>query len=183
MVDAISRKWSEAKGLGESNDGADWSVCPDWEASQGITNDIMQLRGATDTNVHAQLHEQFADDPWLNEVVEVLTNQDMPDIRTRRRARHRATNFMIEGDRLWQVQMKATDRVAKVECAPRTERARLAAEAHEENGHFGWDHMRLKLREKWFWPRMDRDSKTAVTECPHCRNFSPKYINLLLQPI
>src|SRR6266481_4822814 len=30
---------------------------------------------------------------------------------------------------------------------------------------------------------MDRDSKTAVIECPRCRNFCPKYINSLLQPI
>jgi len=141
VADAISRKWSKAKGLGEGNNGADWSVHPDWEASQGMTNDIMQLRGATDTNEHAQLCEWFVDNPWLNEVVEALTIQDMPDIRTRHRVRHRATKFMIKGDRLWWVWMKATDRVVKVECAPRTERARLAAEAHEENRHFRWDHM------------------------------------------
>jgi len=118
-----------------------------------------------------------------SEVIEALTNQDMPNICTRRRVRHREMNFMIEDSKLWHVQMKATDRVTKVECAPTTERARLAAETHEGNRHFGWDHTSLKLHEKWFWPRMDRDSKMAVTECSCCKNFSPKYINSLLQPI
>ena len=54
---------------------------------------------------------------------------------------------------------------------------------HEENGHFGWDHTRLKLQDKWFWPGMDRDSKTAITECSRCRNFGPRHINSLLWPI
>ena len=84
VADAISRKWSEAKGPSNGGDGADWSVQPGWETRQGVTNDIMQIRGTKSTNEHAQLHEQFADDPWLSEVVELLTNQDMPDIHTRR---------------------------------------------------------------------------------------------------
>ena len=61
----------------------DWSVQPGWETRQGVTNDIMQIRGTKSMDKHVQLHEQFTDDPWLSEVVESLTNQDMPDIRTR----------------------------------------------------------------------------------------------------
>ena len=59
---------------------------------------------------------------------------------------------------------KATDRATRVECVPKTKRVELAAKTHEENGHFGWDHTRLKLWDKWFWPGMDRDSKAAITE-------------------
>ena len=95
VADAISRKWSEARGPSRENDGADWSVRPDWEATSSITNDIMQVTEMVDTDKHTELREWFADDQWLSEVVEALTNGDMPDIRTRRRARHRALNFAI----------------------------------------------------------------------------------------
>ena len=132
---------------------------------------------------HAQLREQFADDPWLSEVVESLTNQDMPNICTRRQARHWAMNFTINDGKLWYTRTKATDRATRVECVPKTKRVELAAKTHEENGHFGWDHTRLKLRDKWFWQGMDRDSKMAITECSCCRNFGPRHINSLLRQI
>ena len=57
---------------------------PGWETHQGVTNDIMQIRETKSMDEHVQLCEQFADSPWLSEVVESLTKQDMPDIRTRR---------------------------------------------------------------------------------------------------
>ena len=70
-----------------------------------------------------------------------------------------------------------------MECIPKTKRVELAVKTHEENGHFRWDHTRLKLRDKWFWPGMDRNSKAAITECSHCRKFGPRHINSLLQLI
>ena len=90
---------------------------------------------------------------------------------------------MIQDGKLWCIRTKAKDHVAKVECVPRAEGFRLAAKTHEQNGHFRWDHTRLKLHDKWFWPGMDRDSKAAVAECSRCKNFGPQYINSLLRPI
>src|SRR6266481_1518051 len=107
----------------------------------------------------------------------------MPNIRTRHRAQHRAMNFIIDEGKLWRIRTKAKERVAKVKCVPRKEGAKLAAKTHVDNGHFGWDHTRLKLHDKWFWPGMDRDSKEAIAECPQCKNFGPWFINSLLQPI
>ncbi len=183
VADAISRKWAEAKGPSKDGDGADWSVRPDWEASSGISNDIMQVMTAGHADESASLHEQFADDPWLSDVVNALTNRDMPDIQTRCRARHRALNFAIENGKLWHIWTKAKDRVACVECVSWTKGFNLAMKTHEENGHFGWDHMRLKLHNKWFWPGMDWDSKEAITECTQCKKFGLQFINSLLQLI
>ena len=110
IADAISRKWSKAKGPSNSSDGADWSVQPGWETRQGIMKDIMQIRGTKSTDKHVQLSEQFADDPWLSKVVELLTNQDMPDLCTRRRARHWEMNFTIDNGKLWYTCTMVTDR-------------------------------------------------------------------------
>src|SRR6266481_5883135 len=183
VADAISRKWAEAKGPSKDSDGADWSVRPDWEASSSISNNIMQVTTAGHADESASLHEQFADDPWLSDVVNALTNRDMPDIRTCHRARHRALNFAIENGKLWCIRMKAKDWVASVECVSQMKGFNLAMKMHEENGHFGWDHMQLKLHNKWFWPGMDRDSKEAIAECTRCKNFGPQFINSLLQLI
>ena len=146
----------------------------------GITNDIMQIKEAMDMGQQVRLQEQFADDPWLREVVEALTNGDMLDIRAQRRARHRALNFTIEDGKLWRIQTKAKDRVTRVECISWTEGFKRATEVHKQNGNFGWDHTRLRLNDKWFWPGMDRDSKNAVTECSRCKNFGLQLINSLL---
>jgi transposase InsO family protein len=183
VADAISRKWTETHGKNSNDDSANWSVLPDWESKQGITNDIMHINHTRHTDEHEPLRKQFADDPWLSEVIDALTNTYHDDIQTRRRARHRALNFMIEGGILWRIKTKAKDRTAKVQCIPKAEGYRLARETHETNGHFGWDHTRLKLHDKWFWPGMDRDTREAITGCSRCKNFGPKVTNALLQPI
>src|SRR6266481_3897926 len=183
VADAISRKWSETRGPGHNDDRVSWSVRPDWEAMSGMVNDMMQIAETTETAEHTRLCQEFADDPWLTEVVEALTNGNMPDIRTRHRARHCALNFAIQDGKLWRMRTKAKDRVAKVECVPRTKGFRLAMRVHEQNGHFGWDHTRLKLHDRWFWAGMDRDSKEAITKCSRCKNFGLQFINSLLRPI
>src|SRR6266481_4704688 len=104
---------------------------------------MMQVVEATNMGEHAELRQEFADDPWLTEVVEALTNADMPDIRTRCRARHCALNFAIQDGKLWHIRTKAKDRVAKVECVSKEKGLKHAMEVHERNGHFGWDHTQL----------------------------------------
>ena len=81
VADAISHKWSEARGPSHNDDGASWPVQPDWEVASGIVNNIMQVTVTTDTDEHTRLCQEFSDDPWLKEVMEALTNGDMLDIR------------------------------------------------------------------------------------------------------
>src|SRR6266481_1308022 len=83
VADAISWKWSEVRGPITGKDGADWTVRPDWEAHKGIVNNIMHIGEA---EVHAEIQEHFKDDPWLSEVVEVLTDGELGDIHSRHRA-------------------------------------------------------------------------------------------------
>src|SRR6266481_1777346 len=99
IADVISQKWLEARGPSTGKDGADWMVQPDWEAHKGIVNNIMHIGEA---EAHAEIWECFKDDPWLSEVVEALTDSELGDICSRRRARHRALNFAIEDGKLWQ---------------------------------------------------------------------------------
>src|SRR6266481_4820947 len=148
VADAISHKWAEAREARHDKDGSEWSVCPDWEANSSVTNDVMQMTAMSTNEEHTRLREQFTDDLWLQEVVEALTNADMPDIRAHQRARHRALNFTIQDGKLWRIRTKAKDRVARVECVPRAKGFKLVMQTHEQNGHFGWDHTRLKLHDK-----------------------------------
>ncbi|KIJ22813.1 hypothetical protein M422DRAFT_78959, partial [Sphaerobolus stellatus SS14] len=131
-------------------DGSDWSVLPDWEARKGIVNDIMTVMSAEVPN---ELQERFADDTWFKEVIEHLAGSDKDkDPRIRRRAKHRAANFMIDEGKLWLIKLKGTDRVTRVECIPTREGFQTALKTHEDNGHFGWEHTKLKLNERFFWP-------------------------------
>ena len=111
VVDAISRKWAEARGPSTGNNGADWLVQLDWEAGKGIINNIMHVEEGTDgdAEIHAAMQEQFKDDPWLREVVEALTDGKLGNICSRCRARHCALNFTIEDGKLWQIWTKAKD--------------------------------------------------------------------------
>src|SRR6266481_1589400 len=136
-----------------------------------------------EVEVHAEMCERFKEDPWLSEVVEALTDGNLGDIRTRRRAKHCTLNFMIEDSKLWCVRTKGKDRTARVECIPRAEGRQLASQTHAENGHFGWDQTKLRLHNNWFWPGMDRDTREAITGCAQCKNFGLRHTNALLQPI
>src|SRR5215472_9317747 len=78
---------------------------------------------------------------------------------------------------------KGGNRNTKAECIPSADGFETALKVHEQNGHFGLDHTKLKLRDRYFWPGLDKDSRKAVTQCPKCKNFGPHHINSLLQPI
>ena len=82
VADVISRKWAEARGPSTGKDSADWSVQPDWEAKNGIINDIMHVEEEIDREVETQavMRVRFSDDPWLREVVDALTDGELGDI-------------------------------------------------------------------------------------------------------
>ena len=84
VADAISRKWAEVRGPSTGKDRADWSVQPDWEAKNGIVNDIMHMEEEINREAETQagMRERFRDDPWLMEVVDALTDGELGDIRS-----------------------------------------------------------------------------------------------------
>ena len=73
--------------------------------------------------------------------------------------------------------------MARTECKPTSSGFDIALKAHQANGHFSADSLKLHLRDKYFWPGLDTDYRQACIECPQCKGFGPAKLNALLQPI
>ena len=101
----------------------------------------------------------------------------------RRRAMHRAEGFMVDNSKLWRVSMRPQDRVARTECKPTLSGFDIALKAHQVNGHFSADSLKLHLCDKYFWPGLDTDCRQECIKCPQCKGFGPAKLNALLQPI
>ena len=59
----------------------------------------------------------------------------------------------------------------------------IARKHHEDHGHFGHEHGKLSLRDSFFWPGMDTDTRRVIIECPQCKSFGSPHLNALLQPV
>ena len=187
VADGLSRMWNNRKR--QPNDGSNWSVLPDWEAIKGIQNDILSVDETPilTSNVQAQysLADRFKGDVFFEPIVHHLLGGNAgSNISERRRAMHCAKGFTIEKGKLWRLSTKASDRVCRTECIPRSEAFDLALSTHRTIGHFkSIDILKLHIHEHYFWPGMDNDCKQAVLECPECKHHGPSYHNHLLQPI
>ena len=122
----------------EEGDGSQWTVSEDWETSAGLTHDIFYITNPTAPET-LQLQECFKSEPIFLEVIEALLDLDHgKSIRLRKRARHRATEYLIEDNKLWRVAGGHHNHArAKVECITREEATTLAEKEHAEKGHWG----------------------------------------------
>ena len=180
VANAISRKWRNRPHV--PGDGSSWTVQPDWDQRQGVKNDVMQVT-AESTHQHEVL-TRYADDVFFRPITQHLLGLNSGDSpQDRRRAAHRATGFMIENGKLWRISTRATDRTPKTECIPSSEAFDLARRHHEDRGHFGHEHGKLSLRDSFFWPGMDTDTRRVIIECPQCKSFGTPHLNALLQPV
>ena len=180
VADGLSRMWDSRERTSE--DGSDWSVLPNWEATKGIVNDILSI-SYVPPNIHP-LESRFASDIFFEPIVKHLLGHDAGSTpAARRKATHQALNFTILDDTLWKISSKANDRVAKTECIPAALGFSHALEAHMSNGCFGPEHIQLHLRDRYFWPGMLTDCRKALLECPKCKSFGPATRNSALQPI
>ncbi|KIJ29606.1 hypothetical protein M422DRAFT_80122, partial [Sphaerobolus stellatus SS14] len=133
-------------------DGSDWSVTQDWEDREGLKNDVF---GIGEDKEMTALRDRFMEDPWFLEVVDyLLGNTKELSVRERRRLHHKAAGFWLEDGKLWRGTTKAMNRSSKAECISCTDGLQKAREAHENNGHFAWDHTRLHLQDEYFWPTL-----------------------------
>jgi transposase InsO family protein len=181
VADGLSRMWRNRQRT--MLDGSSWSVLPDWEASKGMKNDIMLVTDSPGAPKH-HLEELFQGDIFFSPIVRHLLGKSTGDsVSECKRAMHRSEGFAIKNDKLWRISTKTSDRVARTECRPSTSGFQLALETHERNGHFSADLVKLKLRDRFFWPGLDVDCRQACLECPHCKNFGPTTMTALLQPI
>jgi hypothetical protein len=138
-ADALSRQRSGCSRT--DGDGSAWSVSEDWEAAQGLVNDLffVQTTNATSETLGAELCSCFKEEPIFPEVIEALygLNSDRTEQECRR-AQHQALDYIIEDGHLWCIaDGKSACVQAKVECITQQEAVALAKEVHANNGHWG----------------------------------------------
>ncbi|KIJ95554.1 hypothetical protein K443DRAFT_54409, partial [Laccaria amethystina LaAM-08-1] len=119
------------------------------------------------------LRERFQDVPIFLEVIEALLELDQgTSLRKRKRARHRASEYMIDEGKLWRVtgghRMRAC---ARVECVTPSEAVELAKEEHAKNGHWQRDSIKKALLDRIWSPGLDGSIVAGIKDCAHCKNF------------
>jgi hypothetical protein len=182
VADGLSRA---NEGLpNEENDGSQWTVSEDWESSTGLTHDIFYITDPASPEV-GHLRERFKGEPLFSEVVEAIFDLDQDkDVKVRKRARHRASEYLIEDNRLWRVAGGHRSRGrAKVECITKEEATTLAQKEHEEGGHWGRDAIKVALMDRIWCPNLDSAIVAGISQCGRCKNFGGTHLHALLNPI
>jgi transposase InsO family protein len=182
VADGLSRA-NEGTG-NEDGDGSEWTVSEDWEANVGLTHDIFYTTEAT-TPEMAELRERFKDEPIFAEVIDAILELDHgTNLRAKKCARHRASEYMIEDGKLWRVAGGHSTRAkSRVECITWEEASLLAKQEHDNNWHWRRDSIKKSLLDKIWSPGLDASIVKAITNCGICKNFGPTHLHSLLSPI
>jgi hypothetical protein len=168
-----------------AGDGHEWTVSEDWEARTGLTHDVFAVSEAVTTPEYATLRTRFKDERIFLEVVEALGELDHgKSLCERKRARHRASGYMIAEGKLWRIPGgKSICAEARVECVTRAEAREMAWNTHRDSGHFGRDMIKIQLLSKICSPGLDQSIMQAITGCGRCKGFGAAHIHSLLEPI
>jgi len=182
VADGLSRASEGTEN--EEKDGSEWTVSEDWEANMGLTHDIFHTTEVTTPEV-AKLRERFKDEPIFAEVIDAILELDQDtSLRQKKRARHRASEYMIDDGRLWRVAGGHSTRAkSRVECITREEASLLAKQEHETNGHWQRDSVKKSLLDRIWSPGLDASIVKGITDCGTCKNFGGTYLHALLNPI
>jgi hypothetical protein len=178
-ADLISRKFEGVEK--EAGDGHEWTVSPDWEANEGIVDDMFSVvvAGAEEEGVYLvaslpvgtmALRERFKDEAMYVEVLDAIFELDVgKTMKARRKAKHRAMGYFVEGGKLWKLGGGSPARAkAKRECVTRAEATEMAAKIHAERGHFHRDAVKLILLDSIESPRLDESILRAISNCGQC---------------
>jgi hypothetical protein len=104
IADGLSRQWEGQPRDAGIDDGSAWTVSEDWEASSGLINDLLLTESMTQQEPVSDLQKRFANEPVFLEVVESILEVDSrKSLRDRKRARHRASQYLIEEGKLWRL--------------------------------------------------------------------------------
>ncbi|KAG2742817.1 hypothetical protein P692DRAFT_20821955 [Suillus brevipes Sb2] len=128
IADGLSQQWEGQPRDTGIDDGSAWTVSEDWEASSGLINDLLLTEPATQPESVSDLQKRFADEPVFLEVVESILEMDSKkSLRDRKRAKHRASQYLIEDGKLWRLRGGTTVRArSRVECVTKEEAKQLA---------------------------------------------------------
>jgi transposase InsO family protein len=183
VADGLSRQWEGRQPTGE--DGSEWTVNPDRDEQVGLTNDILlTLQEANEEQV-GTLRERLKEEHLFIEVIDAILGQDSAKtVRDRKRARHRASQYVLEEGKLWKLHGGTSTRArTKTECVSRKEAEAMAEEQHRKGGHMGRDGVKIALLDRISSPDFDLAITRAIRSCAQCKNFGPTRLNALLQPI
>ncbi|KIK32387.1 hypothetical protein CY34DRAFT_66878, partial [Suillus luteus UH-Slu-Lm8-n1] len=145
-------------------DGSEWTVSEDWEANSGLINDLLQVSTGIEESTTSQLLQRFTEEPVFQEVVEAMLEMDRgKEVRNRKRARHRATQYLIEDGKLWRLRGGTAVRArSRVECVTKAEAKELAIKQHSEGGHWGRDAIKITLTDRIYSPKLDASILAAI---------------------
>ena len=182
VADGLSRASEGAEH--EEEDGSEWTVSEDWETNMGLTHDIFHASEACTTEM-TKLKECFKNEPIFSEVVDALLELDQGNsLKQRKRARHRASEYMIEDGKLWRIAGGHMARARpRVECISQEEATELARKEHLENGHWQRDAIKKSLLDRVWSPGLDASIVKGITGCGICKNFGSTHLHALLDPI
>jgi hypothetical protein len=168
----------------DTEDGSEWTVSEDWESNVGLTHNIFQITKA-ETHEITKLQERFKDEPIFTEVIDAILETDQgTNLRQKKRARHRASEYLIDDGRLWRIAGGHSTRArSKVECVTREEATQLAKTEHETKGHWQRDSVKKSLLDRIWSPGLDASIIKGITNCGVCKNFGGTHLHSLLDPI
>lgn len=184
VADGLSRQWEGQPRDTNLQDGSNWTVSEDWEVVSGLTNDILMTTAET-LEATVSLLERFTNEPVFTGVIKAIAQveSDAP-LRDRRRAKHQASQYMIEDGKLWRLKGGTTVRArSRVECVTREEAKALATQQHANGGHWGRDAIKIALTDRIYSPKLDESIMTAIGNCAKCKNFGAAHLHSLLEPI
>jgi hypothetical protein len=182
VADGLSRKFVNMPK--ERGDGHEWTVSEDWEARTGLTNDILVIHTTQPESTYEVLRTRFAKETVFIEVIDSILELDHgKSLRVRKRAKHKAKGYMIEGEKLWKIGDGSDRARARLECVTKEETVQLAWEEHRNNGHFHRDNIKAKLLNTITSPGMDQSITKAILDCGKCKGFGTTHIHSLLEPI
>src|SRR6267154_4233092 len=185
IADGLSRQWEgQPRDIGLL-DGSDWTVSEDWEARSGLVNDILFSTLTIEPQLIMSLQERFINEPVFREVIESIAQLcSTGPLKDRKRAKHRASQYMIDDGKLWRLRGGTTVRArGRVECITQEEAKQLAVKQHGEGGHWGRDAIKIALTDRIYSPRLDASIMSAITDCAKCKNFGAPHLHSLLEPI
>ncbi|KZP25624.1 hypothetical protein FIBSPDRAFT_668020, partial [Athelia psychrophila] len=162
-ADGLSRQFTGAHKV--DSDGHLSTVNPDWEETTGLTHDVFTaLDGDEEHEGGWMCRECFAEEPIFLQVIDALWELDKgKTVREKRRARHRALGYWIEGDKLWRLgDGKSTRAKPRRECVSQKEAVELARTEHLDNGHWHRDLIKKQLMDRVCSPRLDKSIMTAL---------------------
>ena len=138
-----------------------------------------------DTSEVTNLRTCFKDKPIFAEVIDAILGMDQEaSLRVKKRARHRASEYMIQDGRLWHIGGgHGTRAKSKVECVTKNKATHLAKQEHKSNRHWQRDSVKKSLLDHIWSPGLDESIVKGITSCGVCKNFGGTHLHALLDPI